>query len=110
MQGHVIPSRATGPQVVPPFADRLLHIVPPPPSRRLPASPLHLQLSCNMSTQAAARAASQAAKAAAPNDRGFLKSGAKRDPELYVCSVPFLSCPLIPLGVAPCPLARAYGC
>jgi hypothetical protein len=41
-----------------------------------------------MSAQAAAKAAAQTAKAAAQSERGFLNRGAKRDPELYVCSFP----------------------
>ena len=39
-----------------------------------------------MSAQAAAKAASHAAKTAAQSERGFLNRGAKRDPELYVCA------------------------
>ena len=51
-----------------------------------------------MSAQAAAKAASQAAKAAAQNERGFLNRGAKRDPELYVGA--FLQlCPLVLLRI-----------
>ena len=37
-----------------------------------------------MSAQAAAKAASHAAKTAAQSDRSFLNRGAKRDPELYI--------------------------
>ena len=37
-----------------------------------------------MSAQAAAKAASHAAKTAAQSERGFLRRGAKRDPELYI--------------------------
>ena len=59
-----------------------------------------------MSAQAAAKAASHAAKTAAQSDRGFLNRGAKRDPELYVCAS--CLCSLTPLRMISLLLANSY--